>query len=68
MQGSTVVLIASSGAYAPEPPISLYGVTKASLISLGRALAHELGPEGIRVNSIAPGKISILSKSFTISL
>lgn len=56
-KGSSIVLVASTAAYSPEPPISLYGVTKASLVSLGRALANELGPDGIRVNSIAPGTV-----------
>jgi NAD(P)-dependent dehydrogenase (short-subunit alcohol dehydrogenase family) len=32
-----------------------YNATKAGLIMLGRALANEWGPKGIRVNTIAPG-------------
>ena len=32
-----------------------YNATKAGLIMLGRALANEWGPQGIRVNTIAPG-------------
>jgi NAD(P)-dependent dehydrogenase (short-subunit alcohol dehydrogenase family) len=32
-----------------------YNATKAGLIMLGRALANEWGPHGIRVNTIAPG-------------
>lgn len=50
------MLIASNAAYCPEPPIALYGVTKTALVSLGKALANELGPEGIRVNAVAPGR------------
>ena len=55
LQGSSIVLVTSSAGYVPEPPISLYGVTKTALVSLGKALANELGPEGIHVNCIAPG-------------
>jgi dehydrogenase/reductase SDR family protein 4 len=49
-------MITSIAAYAPRQPIALYGVTKMALVSLSQALANELGPEGIRVNAVAPGK------------
>lgn len=34
-----------------------YAVSKAALTALTREMAHDLGPRGIRVNSIAPGEI-----------
>lgn len=32
-----------------------YGATKAAVIAITKGLARELGPEGIRINAIAPG-------------
>lgn len=34
-----------------------YSVSKTALLGLTKVLAEELGPEGIRVNCIAPGII-----------
>ncbi|MCI7680335.1 MAG: SDR family oxidoreductase, partial [Clostridiales bacterium] len=34
-----------------------YSATKAALAGLGKSLAKELGPSGIRVNCVAPGVI-----------
>ena len=42
---------------------SAYATSKAALAALTREMAHDFGPQGIRVNAIAPGEIdtSILS-------
>jgi len=37
--------------------IGMYGVTKAADFALCRSLAAEWGPDGVRVNCIAPGLI-----------
>ena len=55
LQGSSVVMVSSYAAYHAEPPIAMYAVTKTAVVALSKALANELGPEGIRVNCIAPG-------------
>ncbi len=34
-----------------------YGATKAAVVAMTQGLARELGPQGIRVNAIAPGVI-----------
>lgn len=37
--------------------LSLYNTTKSAVISMSKVMAQELTPEGIRVNSVAPGSI-----------
>jgi 3-oxoacyl-[acyl-carrier protein] reductase len=55
-----IVNIGSISARMPQlPGISLYGATKAGVDALSRALAKELGPRGVRVNSLAPGFIEV---------
>ncbi|MEI7056675.1 SDR family oxidoreductase [Nocardioides sp. CCNWLW239] len=39
------------------PGFGAYRMTKASLLALARSLSIELGPHGVRVNSVAPGYI-----------
>jgi NAD(P)-dependent dehydrogenase (short-subunit alcohol dehydrogenase family) len=52
-----VVMINSSVLRHSRQPYGAYKMTKASLLALAQALASELGPLGIRVNSVAPGWI-----------
>lgn len=51
-----IVNITSGAATKPSlTGIQSYCATKHGLLGLTRQLAHELGPHGIRVNSVAPG-------------
>ncbi|MCM2371051.1 SDR family NAD(P)-dependent oxidoreductase [Aporhodopirellula aestuarii] len=54
-----VINISSTSAHRliPGRPASVYAMTKGGLNSLTKALALELGPDGVRVNAIAPGAI-----------
>lgn len=52
--GASIVNIASMAAYGSQ---RAYGVTKLAVRGLTASFAHELGPEGIRGNAIAPGLV-----------
>jgi NAD(P)-dependent dehydrogenase (short-subunit alcohol dehydrogenase family) len=55
---SSVVFNASVVAQLGLPGASIYSATKAAVISLGKTLAVELAPRGIRVNTLSPGPVS----------
>jgi len=64
-KGSNILFISSTGGFQPQIPSGLYGASKTALIGLSRALASELGKEGIRVNCIAPGLVKTrMSEAF----
>ncbi|RFS81217.1 SDR family oxidoreductase [Actinomadura spongiicola] len=54
---AAIVINASWTLHRGLPVGSVYSATKAAVQSLTRTLAAELGPEGIRVNSVSPGYI-----------
>jgi len=56
-EGASVILNASVVAQSGLPNTSIYSATKAAVRSLGRTLAAELSPRGIRVNVVSPGLI-----------
>ena len=55
---SGVVLTASVAAELGMATSSIYAATKAAVVSLGKTLAVELAPRGIRLNTISPGPIT----------
>lgn len=52
-----IVNISSSSAHGGQPMMTHYVATKAGVIGFTKALALELGPKGITVNTIPPGFI-----------
>lgn len=54
-RGASIVFISSYTAFNPSQPLAIYAVSKTAVIGLTKALADELGPDGIRVNCVAPG-------------
>lgn len=55
-RGASIVNIISPSAYVGGlVNVSAYAASKAALANLTKSLARELGPRGIRVNSVSPG-------------
>jgi NAD(P)-dependent dehydrogenase (short-subunit alcohol dehydrogenase family) len=50
-----IVSIAASRGLRGGPQASIYSAAKAAIIVFSQSLAQEVGPHGIRVNTIAPG-------------
>jgi NAD(P)-dependent dehydrogenase (short-subunit alcohol dehydrogenase family) len=53
----SVVMISSMVVRYSQRTFGPYKMAKAALLALAQTLATELGPQGIRVNSVAPGHI-----------
>ena len=52
-----IVNLASIMSVAANPGLVAYAASKGAVLQMTRALAHDLSPDGIRVNAIAPGVI-----------
>jgi NAD(P)-dependent dehydrogenase (short-subunit alcohol dehydrogenase family) len=56
--GGAIVNVASVNAFfQPDGLVLDYGAAKAALVNAAKALSQELGPQGIRVNSVSPGPV-----------
>ncbi len=55
--GGRIIVISSEWGVIGWPEATAYAASKAGLIALVKCLGHELAPEGIVVNAIAPGVI-----------
>jgi len=55
--GGRIIAISSLGAVRAMPDYGFIGASKAALESLVRTLAQELGPRGIRVNTVSAGVV-----------
>jgi NAD(P)-dependent dehydrogenase (short-subunit alcohol dehydrogenase family) len=56
--GGSIVTISSVNAYLPDPLVIDYSAAKAALTNFCKSLSKELGPSGIRVNTISPGPVA----------
>lgn len=52
-----VINVASTGGLLGSPGLATYSATKAAVVNLTRALAGEVGGDGVRVNAVCPGTI-----------
>ncbi|MEO5764898.1 MAG: enoyl-[acyl-carrier-protein] reductase FabL [Casimicrobiaceae bacterium] len=55
--GGRIIAMSSLGASRAMPDYGFIGASKAALEALVRALAQELGPRGIRVNTVSAGVV-----------
>lgn len=55
---ASIILNASINAHIGMPNTSIYGATKAAMLSLARTLSGELISRGIRLNAVSPGPIA----------
>jgi enoyl-[acyl-carrier protein] reductase I len=60
-EGGSILAMTYYGAEKVVPHYNVMGVAKASLEASVRYLAHDLGPEGIRVNAISAGPMNTLA-------
>jgi NAD(P)-dependent dehydrogenase (short-subunit alcohol dehydrogenase family) len=56
--GGSIVTIASVNAVLPDPLVIDYSAAKAALANFSKALSKEVGPRGVRVNTVSPGPVA----------
>lgn len=55
--GSSLVQMASSAAFMPQPKFAVYAASKSYVLSFSRALAMEVKDRGITVTAVCPGPV-----------
>ncbi|MEW2041332.1 SDR family oxidoreductase, partial [Streptomyces sp. NPDC005534] len=53
----SIVTVGSVNATLPDPLVIDYSAGKAALVAFSKALSKEVGPQGIRVNTVSPGPV-----------
>jgi NAD(P)-dependent dehydrogenase (short-subunit alcohol dehydrogenase family) len=53
-----IVNVVSVNAFLPDPAVMDYSAAKAALANFSKSLSKEVGPQGIRVNTVSPGPVA----------
>ena len=53
-----IINISSVNASLPDPGVMDYSAAKAALANFSKSLSKEVGPKGIRVNTVSPGPVA----------
>lgn len=56
--GGAIVTVCSVNSFLPDPLVIDYSAAKAALANFSKALSKEVGPHGIRVNTVSPGPVA----------
>lgn len=54
----SIVTTSSVNAFLPDPAVIDYSAAKAALSNFSKSLSKEVGPRGVRVNTVSPGPVS----------
>jgi NAD(P)-dependent dehydrogenase (short-subunit alcohol dehydrogenase family) len=54
----SIVTTSSVNAFLPDPKVIDYSAAKAALTNFSKSLSKEVGPAGIRVNTVSPGPVA----------
>jgi 3-oxoacyl-[acyl-carrier protein] reductase len=64
-RGSNIIFTSSRSAHTSVAALSAYAATKGAIDTLVKHFASALGPQGIRVNAVAPGMVETDMSNFT---
>ena len=53
-----IITVSSVNAFLPDPLVMDYSAAKAALTNFCKSLSKEVGPKGIRVNTVSPGPVA----------
>jgi NAD(P)-dependent dehydrogenase (short-subunit alcohol dehydrogenase family) len=54
---SSIVTVSSVNAILPDPGVIDYSAAKAALSNFCKSLSKEVGPQGVRINTVSPGPV-----------
>jgi NAD(P)-dependent dehydrogenase (short-subunit alcohol dehydrogenase family) len=57
-EGAIVNVASVNSFFHPDGLVIDYGAAKAALLNVAKALSQELGPKGVRINSVSPGPVA----------